>query len=79
MDTPESKPPSRDVIGGRHGSPTITIAWPFSVVQNVDSELRDMLGELALLVARLAATDDREERAALQSQAEEIAERLRRP
>ena len=30
--------PSRTVIGGRHGSPSVTVAFPFSKIANVDSE-----------------------------------------
>jgi hypothetical protein len=69
----------RTVIGGRHGSPTVTIAFPFSNMVNVDRELRDVVAELASLVARLAeqATGpDTEELAAVRVAAEELAERL---
>ena len=43
------------VIGGRHGSPTVTLALPFSNIVNLDSELRDAVADLASLVAQLAA------------------------
>jgi hypothetical protein len=45
----------RTVIGGRHGSPTVTVALPFARITNVDPELRDAVADLATLVARLAA------------------------
>ena len=67
----------RTNIGGRYGSPTITIAWPFSNIVNKDNELRDAVADLALLVARLAsASDDEAERAVVSLAAEELATRL---
>jgi hypothetical protein len=67
----------RTNIGGRYGSPTITIAWPFSRIVNKDTELRDAVADLALLVARLAAAgDDEAERAVVSLAAEELATRL---
>ena len=47
--------PSRNVIGGRHGSPSVTVAFPFSKIANVDSELRGFVEELVQIVGRLAA------------------------
>ncbi len=80
MDEPEVKPASRTVIGGRHGSPTVTIALPFSAVSNVDTELRDAVADLAALVVRLTdltdATSDGE-REAVRIAAGELADRLR--
>ena len=29
--------PTKSVIGGRHGSPSVTVAFPFSKIANVDS------------------------------------------
>jgi hypothetical protein len=45
---------ARTFIGGRHGSPTVTIALPFSNITSHDTEVRDAVAGLALLVARLA-------------------------
>ena len=45
----------RTNIGGRYGSPTVTIAWPFSNIVNKDEELRDAVADLAAVVARLAS------------------------
>jgi hypothetical protein len=42
-------------IGGTHGSPSVTIALPFSTITRTDSELRGAVAELATLVAQLAA------------------------
>lgn len=77
MDEPEVKPATRTVIGGRHGSPTVTIALPFSSVSNVDSELRDAVADLATLVARLAVASEGDEREAVRVAAGELADRLR--
>jgi diadenosine tetraphosphate (Ap4A) HIT family hydrolase len=67
----------RTNIGGRYGSPTITIAWPFSRVTNTDSELRDAVAELATLVSRAAqAGGDEAELALVQMAADELATRL---
>src|SRR5262249_32259269 len=49
------KPTARTVIGGRHGSPSLTIALPFAKITSTDSELRDVVAELATLVAELAS------------------------
>ena len=58
-------PAARTVIGGRHGSPSVTVAFPFSKVAHVDSELRGIVEELVQIVGRLAAaTTDAERRAA---------------
>ena len=45
--------PARTNIGGRHGSPTVTVAFPFSKVAQVDSELRGFVEELVRIVERL--------------------------
>ena len=64
------------VIGGRHGSPSVTIALPFAKITTKDEELRDAIAEVATLVARLAAaaTDDAE-RELVRVAATELAER----
>ena len=69
----------RTVIGGRYGSPTITIALPFARITNGDDELRDAVAELAALVARLAAqssTADETEAGLVREAAQELADRL---
>ena len=78
----EDKPRQMN-IGGRYGSPTITIAWPFSHVTRVDTDLREDLAELAGVVARLAAaaapgTDPgmAGELAAVRQAADDLARRL---
>jgi hypothetical protein len=73
------RPQRGPVIGGRHGSPTVTVALPFSNITNVDSELRDAVVDLALLVAELAAhttAGDTSEMAEVATSAEELAARL---
>jgi len=55
MEQAEGKPGVRTVIGGRHGSPSLTIALPFSKITSADSELRDVVAELATIVAQLGA------------------------
>lgn len=69
--------PGRNVIGGRHGSPSVTVAFPFSKIANVDSELRDFVEELVHLVARLAAADTDDERRAVADASRELLERMR--
>jgi hypothetical protein len=70
----------RTVIGGRHGSPSVTIAWPFSNIVNADVELRDAVADLALLVARLAgAGADGNELTLVRIAAEELSTRLAKP
>jgi ABC-type transporter Mla subunit MlaD len=70
----------RTVIGGRHGSPALTIAFPFSrVVTNNDAELREAVADLATLVARLAEHSQSGDAAALgvvRTAAEELAARV---
>ena len=67
----------RTNIGGRYGSPTVTIALPFGKVVNTDSELRDAIAELAMLVSRAAqARDDEAQLALVQKAADELAARL---
>ena len=68
--------PGRTVIGGRHGSPSVTVAFPFSKVEHVDSELRDVVEELVLLVARLAAATTDDERRAVADASRELLERM---
>ena len=67
--------PSPTVIGGRHGSPTVTIALPFSNISGSDPELRAAVADLALLVSRLASDQGAEtgERVAIRTAAEELA------
>jgi hypothetical protein len=70
------------VIGGRHGSPTVTVALPFAKITNVDSELRDAVTDLATLVARLAehaAAGNVAEIGLVREAAEGIAARLSAP
>jgi len=70
----------RTNIGGRYGSPTITIAWPFSNVVNKDEALRDAVADLASLVAHLAsAGNDEAELAIVRTAAQELSERLAQP
>ena len=69
----------RTVIGGRHGSPSVTIALPFSRITRTDSELRDDVGELATLVAQLAAAVSSGDAARISlagKAAEELADRI---
>jgi hypothetical protein len=68
--------PGRNVIGGRHGSPSVTVAFPFSKIANVDSELRDFVEELVLLVARLAGATTDAERQAVADASRELLERM---
>lgn len=68
--------PGRTVIGGRHGSPSVTIAFPFSKIAHVDSELRELVEELATVVARLAAATTDDERRAVALAAHDLVERL---
>ena len=79
MGESEERAARRTVIGGRHGSPTVTVALPFAKITNVDAELRDAVADLATLVARLAAhsaTGDETEIGAVREAAEELAARL---
>jgi hypothetical protein len=70
----------RTNIGGRYGSPTVTIAWPFSNIVNKDEELRDAVADLATLVAHLAsAGNDENELAIVRTAAEELSARLAKP
>ncbi|MCZ7525835.1 MAG: hypothetical protein M5U14_05255 [Acidimicrobiia bacterium] len=77
MDDQPEATPSRTFIGGRHGSPTITVAFPFSQVKTTDPEVREAVSELASLVARLAEGLGGEEGRSLRAAAEAVAERLR--
>ena len=71
----------RTVIGGRHGSPALTIAFPFALsVTNNDAELHEAVADLAILVARLAEhslSGDLAELGAVRTAAEELAARVR--
>ena len=70
----------RTNIGGRYGSPTVTVALPFSNVVNTDTELRDAVADLALLVSRLATPGiDETEIAIVSAAAEELGKRLGKP
>jgi hypothetical protein len=71
-----SQPKQQNVVGGRHGSPTVTVAMPFSNVVSVDTELREAVAELARLVARLASATDDAERELMRTAADELASRL---
>ena len=64
---------------GRHGSPNVTIAFPFSHVTTTDGPLRDAVIELAALISRLAAAagdDQAAELTAVRAAAEELAAQL---
>ena len=77
--TDEERPKRGNVIAGRYGSPTFTLALPFAKITNVDSELRDVVIDLAALVARIAehaATADAPELDVLRGAAEELVARL---
>jgi hypothetical protein len=79
MDDHEDDAARRTVIGGRHGSPTVTIALPFSKITSADAELRDAVADLAILVARLAALPPEggaTEAALVREAAEALAQRL---
>jgi hypothetical protein len=79
MEQPEAKPGTRTVIGGRHGSPSVTIALPFARITTTDSELRDVVAELATLVAQLAAAVSAGDAARIslaRKATEELAERI---
>ena len=68
--------PSRNVIGGRHGSPSVTVAFPFSKIVNVDSELRGFVEELADLVGRLAAASNDDERRTVAESSRDLLDRM---
>jgi hypothetical protein len=79
MEQPEETPGARTVIGGRHGSPSLTIALPFARITNTDTEIRDVVAELATLVAQLAAAVSSGDVARIslsRKAAEELAERI---
>jgi hypothetical protein len=65
---------------GRHGSPNVMIAFPFSNISTNEGPLRDAVVELAGLVARLASApgtaEHADERATVRAAAEELAARL---
>ena len=68
--------PSRNVIGGRHGSPSVTVAFPFSKIANVDSELRGFVEELVGLVGRLATASTDDERRDVAESSRDLLERM---
>ena len=68
--------PGRTVIGGRHGSPSVTVAFPFSKVANVDSELRDFVEELVRIVERLASATTDDERRTAADASRELLDRM---
>jgi hypothetical protein len=68
--------PSRNVIGGRHGSPSVTVAFPFSKIANVDSELRGFVEELVDLVGRLAAASTDDERRTVAESSRDLLDRI---
>jgi hypothetical protein len=78
MDQPDGTLQGRTVIGGRHGSPSLTIALPFSRISSGNEGLRDAVTDLANLVARLAGAEsaDEAERALVRNAAEELATRV---
>jgi hypothetical protein len=81
MSKPDGKPERRTVIGGRHGSPSVTIALPFARITTTDGEVRDEVAELAVLVSRLAegaARGDRDMLALVRDAADELAARVSR-
>jgi hypothetical protein len=72
--------PAKTFIGGRHGSPTISVALPFSSITTTDGALRDAVADLAGLVAELARHVSADDRAAVErvaGLAAELAEGLR--
>ena len=54
----------------------MTVAFPFSKVEHVDSELRGLVEELGLLVARLAAATTDAERRSVADAARDLVERM---
>jgi len=79
MEQREEKPGVRTVIGGRHGSPSLTIALPFARITTTDTDLRDAVADLATLVAQLAAavsTGDAARISLTRKAAEELGERI---
>lgn len=68
--------PSRNVIGGRHGSPSVTVAFPFSKIANVDSELRGFVEELVDLVRRLAAASTDDDRRIVAESSRDLLDRM---
>jgi hypothetical protein len=66
----------RSVIGGRHGSPSVTVAFPFSNIANIDSELRGFVEELVLIVGRLATASTDDERRAVADASRELFDRM---
>ncbi|MBK5288163.1 MAG: hypothetical protein JJE46_06825 [Acidimicrobiia bacterium] len=79
MDETIKPGPVKNVIGGRHGSPSVTVALPFSKVANVDSELRGFVEELAGIVAQLATATTDAERRTVGTAAQNLIERLAPP
>jgi hypothetical protein len=76
---PDERSGVRTVIGGRHGSPSLTIALPFARITRTDSELRDDVAALAALVAQLATSVSSGDAAGIglsRTAAEELADRI---
>lgn len=72
--------PAKNFIGGRHGSPTISVALPFSSITTTDGALHDAVADLAGLVAELArnvSADDPTATERVARAAEDLAEGLR--
>ncbi len=68
--------PAHTNIGGRYGSPTVTVAFPFSNVVNTDTELRGFLEELVRIVERLASATSDGERQAAADASRELLDRI---
>ena len=54
----ESKEPRGHTVYGRSGSPTVTIAWPFSRVEVRADDALPAIAELGAMIARLARALD---------------------
>ena len=72
----DQAPEPRTNVFGRHGSPTISIALPFSRLE-VREEHAGSVAALAELVARLAEAGSDDERAVVAAQARVLADALR--
>lgn len=67
---------AKTTIGGRHGSPSVTVAFPFSNIAQIDSELRGFVEELAGIVGRLAEATTDAERLAAAAASRELLDRM---
>jgi hypothetical protein len=72
----EPTEPTRTNIGGRYGSPTVTVAFPFSNVVNTDTELRGFVEDLIRIVERLASATSDDERRAAADASRELLDRM---